>query len=639
MTSFSGVTLRRWMIGTVMLLFVSVGAFVWLRRGGRDSKGGADLALDDAASRATEAAVGSRSQALEAIQNGRFERAYEFYRSILEAQWRVDDCLTLGSALLERDQLVLGWAALEAAHRIDSQHEPSVRALDALRAKLTLATGSDRSRFHEAASRVELLRLIENGPPLGLFVLGLARYANDAGQQDEFLDRLNSRDHSLLRSVDTPAGAIKLTAKLLLETARTTEAVQLLDPLVGNAFEENSAPLPPSVDTEAAWLLSRAALQLDQPERADRMLALAGDFGTTRAALPEPAPFVGSRRCGECHRRIYREQQRESRHAQTLRFAGDLKDVPLPADPVPDPVIPSISHSFSRKSDNRIELQSRVEDRVFRAIVEYAVGSGRHGITMLAKDEEGIDRELRISYFGQDQSWGATKGIDFAPRDAGDHIGMGLGRKALNHCLSCHTTWFRSVGPARSGTRGPEGEDHGIGCERCHGPGFNHGKAVESGFAELAIGLSAKTPSQERLKSCAECHAADGSIQPSDPEFTRSQGTTFLFSRCFIAGKDQFGCTTCHDPHRALDMVSLHYEVKCLGCHSGKETPKGTARARTAAEHSDGHVQACPVNPKDGCISCHMPKVEDPTRRSRFTDHHIRVHRDLAPPRRAGPAR
>ena len=92
---------------------------------------GADLALNGAVNRATAEAVGSRSQALEAIRNGRFEHAYEFYRSILEAQWRVDDCLTLGSALLERDQLVLGWAAVEAAHRIDSKHEPSVRALDA----------------------------------------------------------------------------------------------------------------------------------------------------------------------------------------------------------------------------------------------------------------------------------------------------------------------------------------------------------------------------------------------------------------------------------------------------------------------------------------------------------------------------
>jgi hypothetical protein len=427
--------------------------------------------------------------------------------------------------------------------------------------------------------------------------------------------------------VNTTDGAIKLIARLLLETGRTTEAEQLLGPLIGNGFEESSAPAPAHADPEAAWLLSRTALQLDQYERADRMLALAGDFGTTPAALPEPGPFVGSRRCGECHRRIYREQQRESRHAQTLRFGTGLKDVPIPANPVPDPVIQSISHSFSRKSDDRIELETRSLDRVFRAIVLYAVGSGRHGITMLARDEGGIDRELRVSYFGQDQSWGQTKGIDFAPRDAGDHIGIGLGRKTLNHCLSCHTTWFRSVAPGSSGARSPEGQDHGIGCERCHGPGASHGRAVEAGFPELAIALSAKTPLQLRLKSCVECHGADGSIQPGDPEFTRAQGTTFLFSRCFTAGKDQISCTTCHDPHRALDRATKHYDANCLKCHSDKRAPDSPAQAGATVERMLGQAQTCPVNPKDNCISCHMPKVEEPTRRSRFTDHHIRVHR------------
>ena len=351
------------------------------------------------------------------------------------------------------------------------------------------------------------------------------------------LDRLNSRDHSLIRRVDTTAGAIKLMGRLLLETGRTTEAVELLDPLVGDTFKGSRASEPASIDAEAAWLLSRAALQLDQHENADWMRALAGDFGTSGAALPEPAPFVGARRCGECHRIIYHEQQGSSRHAQTLRFGESLKDVPLPANPVPDPVIPGISHSFTRRGDDRIELETRDENHVFRAIVDYAVGSGRHGITMLARDEAGIERELRISYFGYDQSWGQTKGIDFAPRDAGDHIGIDLGRKTLNHCLSCHTTWFGSVGPGRGGAGVPEGKDHGIGCERCHGPGLNHAKAAESGFAELAIGLTAMTPSEERLKSCVECHAADGSIEPSDPEFTRRREQRFCSAVVSLAAE------------------------------------------------------------------------------------------------------
>ena len=75
---------------------------------------------------------------------------------------------------------------------------------------------------------------------------------------------------------------------------------------------------------------------------------------------------------------------------------------------------------------------------------------------MLAKDEEGIDRELRVSYFGQDQGWGLTKGIDFAPRDAGDHIGIGLGRKATQSLSFLPHDVVPSVGPGQSSARRPE---------------------------------------------------------------------------------------------------------------------------------------------------------------------------------------
>ena len=54
-------------------------------------------------------------------------------------------------------------------------------------------------------------------------------------------------------------------------------------------------------------------------------------------------------------------------------------------------------------------------------------------------------RELRVSYFSDDQSWGKTKGIDRAPQNAGEHIGPGLSAQSLRHCLNCHTTWFRSA--------------------------------------------------------------------------------------------------------------------------------------------------------------------------------------------------
>ena len=194
---------------------------------------------------------------------------------------------------------------------------------------------------------------------------------------------------------------------------------------------ERTLPTGSAPDREAAWLLSRAALQLDQDETADAMLALAAGFGTEDSPSPEPAPYIGSRRCADCHPAIFQAQQRESPHAKTLYLGSDLKDVPLPAQPVPDPVAPGITHRFSRLADDRIELETRVKDQAVRAVIEYAVGSGRHGITMVAKDEPtGIDRELRISYFSTDQTWGETKGINFLPHDPGDYIGLGLSAKA-----------------------------------------------------------------------------------------------------------------------------------------------------------------------------------------------------------------
>jgi hypothetical protein len=589
--------------------------------------------------------VSSHHEARSLFSSGRFDEAFSVYRGLDAGRLQADDLLALGTALLERDRVVLGWAALEAAHRIDPGNSSCSQALDKLQAKLALTQGRERLALHEAASRVELLSAIPGGPQLAMLVLGLAGSAVDPAPELEFLDRLVIRDRSELHRVGSLDDAIKLVARLLLEVGQPVKAQELLEPLALAArssnprVKEQGAQDPiANPDREAAWLLSRAALQLDHDEEADAMLALAGDFGQSPVPATEPSPFAGSKRCGECHRFLYRQQQRGSRHARTLRSGGGLEDVPLPSRPVTDPHIPGLSHSFTRKSADQIEVKSRLEDRVVGAIIEYALGSGRHGITMVANDEQGIDRELRVSYFGASQSWGETKGIKTAPLEPGDQIGLVLAPKPLRQCLHCHSTWFGAVERGRSGSKGPEALDHGIGCERCHGPGLNHIKAVESGFAQTAIALSVRSPSSAKLKTCTQCHASDGSIEPNDPEFTRAQGTTLLFSRCFTASGGELGCTTCHDAHRALDNTIAHYETRCLDCHLKRSSSAATspAHAPSMADRSSGsRGPSCPINPAGDCVSCHMPKVETADRQSSFTDHHIRVHRDSETPRAA----
>jgi hypothetical protein len=495
--------------------------------------------------------------------------------------------------------------ALEAARRIDRDHRATARALGDLEKGLDRTAGPARPELREAAGELESLRAVRGGPAVGLLAMGLARYGGDRGGDRVFLDRLAIRDRSELRAVDGPAGAINLVARLLMEAGRASEANVLLGP-----YAEGS-------DREASWLLSRASLQLGLGEPADRMLERAAGFGRDGSS-PEPSPYVGSRKCAECHRLAYRAEQRDNPHARTIAFGAGLKEVLLPDGPVPDPMDPNVRHVFTREAADRIRLETRDErGRVARAVVAYALGSGEHGITMVARDDPGgTPRQLRVSYYAKDRAWRGTKGVVAAPHGPDEFIGMALSEKAMRQCLHCHTTWFRAALPDPASPGGPEAVDRGICCERCHGPGLNHVKAIEAGFAEPAIGVTRNSPPR-LMKSCEECHGSNGLVEPSDPEFTRFQGTTLKFSRCFTGSRGAIHCATCHDPHTGLDTTASHYEPKCLSCHAA---PSSAGAGKPGAG-------SCPVNPTSGCIECHMPKVPDPSFQIRFTNHNIRVHR------------
>ena len=419
---------RTWASGgaaVLLILFVAV-SVLWRRGVWRQTEGELTGGPRHPAALLTDhdeiRAAASRARLASAA--GRLDEAFDLYRSIDGPFWAADDCFTIGSALIERDRIGLGWSALEAARRIDPGHAGAKRAIEVLQGKLATTSGRDRATIHEAARRLELLRSVPGGPPLGLIALGLARFAKDSDQEGEFLDRLALHDRAVPRAADSIAAATRLVARLLLEAGRAREGSELLENLVaaGDAGDGHSGA-DTAPDREAAWLLSRAALQLDRHRFADAMLARAAGFGKLAPISSEPAPFVGSKRCGECHGKIYHEQQDLSRHALTLRSGTALRDVPLPAKPIADPISPNIKHGFTRKGDDLIEMQSSAGSQVVQAVVEYAVGSGRHGITMIARDMQGSDRELRVSYFAAGESWGETKGIDSAPYDASEFIG------------------------------------------------------------------------------------------------------------------------------------------------------------------------------------------------------------------------
>ena len=235
---------------------------------------------------------------------------------------------------------------------------------------------------------------------------------------------------------------------------------------------------------------------------------------------------------------------------------------------------------------------------------------------MLARDESGRHRSLRISYYAGGDHWGLTSGFEPIPDDAGSFLGEPLSEEGLAKCLDCHTTRFIS----ERDRSGPEAADRGIGCERCHGPADHHLRAVDLGFPDLAIARPKVATPAQRMELCKQCHGADGVIPPADPRFIRFQAANLPFSRCVTESGGRLDCVACHDPHRDLETDPAYYEARCLACHGG-----GGASPRSG-DTSGLRVEAvpasrCPVNAKADCIgaTCRRSRRSCPSRGSPIT--------------------
>ena len=502
-----------------------------------------------------------------------------------------EDLRPLADLLLAKDRPALAWLALEAAGRIDPDDAETRAAMTRLHARI----GSRG----DVAHATDKLSAVPGGPALAEIVLQLAAIARRDRDDDPMFDRFLARDRATLKAIDGPRAARRLAARVLLEAGRISEAREALERLLA------SGP-----DREASWLLSRALLHDGEADAADAALAASAGFARDRRADHEPAPYAGAASCRACHSEIY-ESQQHGRHATTIRHGDELATVAIPDAPLADPVDPEVSHHFTR-APHAIHLETTVGDRASLAVLDYALGSGHRGVTLMGKDSEGTYREPRISEYSETgTTWDVTSGFNPHPANPAEYLGQAVSPSGFRDCLNCHMTRFRAV----EERPGPEALDRGIGCERCHGPAGNHERAVASGFAEPAIGRPKGATGAERLKICAECHASDGTFPPTDPQFVRFQSSTFPNSPCVIASKGQFDCMTCHDPHRDAETSPAFYERKCLECHAPDPHSPTTDFARVP----------CPVNPSRDCLSCHMPRIEEVVPHTSFTDHHIRI--------------
>ncbi|WP_210420277.1 tetratricopeptide repeat protein [Aquisphaera giovannonii] len=539
---------------------------------------------------------------------GKDDAAEAIYRRLGASAMQPEDLFLLGRGLLARGQPGPGLAALGAALDADPDHAESLhaRALHRLRARSLLPAEDDARRLSGRPGW---------GPRARLLLGRIRRELLDPAGAATFLDDAIKDGPAIAASGADLREIRLLLATSLIEAARPAEAREVL-----------RAALAAGPDPRASWLLSRACLLAGEAGEAGAALDDSGEGRDGADPLrSQPSPYAGASRCEPCHAAKFRSQQ-QSRHARTFLSGPGLAEVPWPSGIVEDGDAAGVSHVF-RKGDGRVSVATRVQGRSFAAVLAYGLGSNHQGRTFVGRDASGGARELRISEYPNAPAWARTSEHPARPPDDAGYLGRPLGEESLRRCLDCHATNFRAaLEPAGR----PEAGDHGIGCERCHGPGAIHVRSAELHFADLAIARPSLAPADRVVALCADCHRApDASSRPAEG-FIRFQAPTLVRSRCY-AESGTMSCVTCHDPHRDASRKASDYEAICLRCHPGSQ-PREAAPATVATPPGRERTWApCPTRATRGCLDCHMPRIAEAVPRTVFTDHHIRVRRDEGP--------
>jgi hypothetical protein len=339
-------------------------------------------------------------------------------------------------------------------------------------------------------------------------------------------------------------------------------------------------------------------------------------FAAPATSTLEPvAQYVGSEACAACHPREA-EGHRGTGHAQTLRFMPS--DAATTASP-PVGAIPRSDLAIEGRGDGFV-----VRNPLTRTYLPLtlAFGSGKQGFTYATTLDETTLFEMNYSYFPAGHKWYVTPGHGTAVLDR-KSLGMNLSGPISRDCILCHATALPEA------SLRIEPKFLGVGCESCHGPGSAHIAAASTpGANDLRMASLVGLGGRQINSLCGRCHRTPGESErmPLDQRATqRFFPYGLAISRCFQKSQGRFTCITCHDPHRDLVNDAKFYEARCLSCHTARASDP-TAPGGHAAQH----VTICKVNPRSGCIGCHMPRRRSfpgTTLPIFMADHWIRINR------------
>ncbi len=371
-------------------------------------------------------------------------------------------------------------------------------------------------------------------------------------------------------------------------------------------------------------------------------------YETTRSDVA----YLGSKACRGCHQPIY-EAYFNSAMGRSTSSAADKAQLKL----VPSSVTvehPRFNRHYevARRGDELFQTEYELDpsgNEVFRTThkLEYAMGSGTHGISYLVRRGRHLF-QAPLSYYTTSGSWELSPGYETDD--------LGFSRQIEASCIACHVGRPNPMEGKPGFYEDPAFEEAAIGCENCHGPGEAHVAArLESLEVSTAVDHTifdpSKAPARLGENVCMQCHQWGDArtLLPGKTHFDfrpgtylvdtlailkvaveRSAGTSVLLehhfgmetSRCFRASEGRLSCFSCHEVHNPPEPAAKvsYYRDQCLTCHTNEACGISVAerQART---------------PANDCTGCHMPRSDlERIRHTALTNHRIPRRPDAPPP-------
>ncbi len=140
------------------------------------------------------------------------------------------------------------------------------------------------------------------------------------------------------------------------------------------------------------------------------------------------------------------------------------------------------------------------------------------------------------------------------------------------------------------------GQDAGIGCEACHGPGQEHIAIGPSDLKKVAeeegdLKILGKADNK-KSEFCMKCHQKnDDTSVDMTSDFVIANMQQYSELQYSKKAKFNMTCTMCHDPHITSEgQEGIRKNRKCLDCHKGKFAVEIKIKAMADLSCEDCHM-------------------------------------------------